>query len=137
MAGRDGGCTGSSRPGPPGGRVRPARPGRGAERPAFLADALEITPFRKLLYSSDAYGLCEFHRLGAPAFRRGPGDQLPDRVDATNGACRTRCGSSARAAGGNTRLRHGRPAPNPSPTHVSTATERSQFPESMIKQCLT
>ncbi|MFE0252828.1 amidohydrolase family protein [Streptomyces sp. NPDC059010] len=49
---------------------------------AILAEALEITPLRKLLYSSDAYGLAEFYRLGALAFRRGLGDLLQDRVDA-------------------------------------------------------
>ncbi len=31
---------------------------------AVLAEASEITPFRKLLYSSDAYGLAEFYGLG-------------------------------------------------------------------------
>ncbi|MGW0945308.1 amidohydrolase family protein [Streptomyces sp. NPDC002623] len=49
---------------------------------AVLEEALEITPFRKLLYSSDAYGVAEFYRLGALAFRRGLGDLLQDRVDA-------------------------------------------------------
>ncbi|MER5195847.1 amidohydrolase family protein [Streptomyces sp. NPDC002755] len=47
-----------------------------------LEEALEITPFRKLLYSSDAYGVAEFYGLGALAFRRGLGDLLQDRVDA-------------------------------------------------------
>ncbi|MCQ9181250.1 amidohydrolase [Streptomyces sp. IBSBF 2953] len=49
---------------------------------AVLEEALEITPFRKLLYSSDAYGLAEFYGLGALAFRRGLGELLQDRVDA-------------------------------------------------------
>ncbi|MFF6803953.1 amidohydrolase family protein [Streptomyces sp. NPDC012616] len=49
---------------------------------AVLEEALEITPFRKLLYSSDAYGVSEFYWLGALAFRRGLGDLLQDRVDA-------------------------------------------------------
>ncbi|MFJ3669997.1 amidohydrolase family protein [Streptomyces sp. NPDC090106] len=49
---------------------------------AVLEEALEITPFRKLLYSSDAYGLAEFYRLGALAFRRGLGELLQDRVAA-------------------------------------------------------
>ncbi|SHH65852.1 amidohydrolase family protein [Streptomyces sp. 3214.6] len=49
---------------------------------AILEEALEITPFRKLLYSSDAYGVAEFYALGALAFRRGLGDLLQDRVDA-------------------------------------------------------
>jgi predicted TIM-barrel fold metal-dependent hydrolase len=49
---------------------------------AVLEEALEMTPFRKLLYSSDAYGVSEFYWLGALAFRRGLGDLLQDRVDA-------------------------------------------------------
>ncbi len=56
--------------------VGPARAG------AVLAEALEITPFRKLLYSSDAYGLAEFHHLGALAFRQGLGGLLRERVAA-------------------------------------------------------
>lgn len=49
---------------------------------AVLAEALEITPFRKLLYSSDAYGVAEFYWLGALAFRHGLAALLQDRVDA-------------------------------------------------------
>ncbi|MFB7505267.1 amidohydrolase family protein [Streptomyces broussonetiae] len=49
---------------------------------AVLEEALEITPFRKLLYSSDAYGLAEFHHLGALCFRQGLADLLQARVDA-------------------------------------------------------
>ncbi|MFE0805936.1 amidohydrolase family protein [Streptomyces sp. NPDC058848] len=56
--------------------VGPARAG------AILAEALEITPFRKLLYSSDAYGVAEFHHLGALAFRQGLGGLLEERVAA-------------------------------------------------------
>ncbi|MYS49945.1 amidohydrolase family protein, partial [Streptomyces sp. SID6013] len=56
--------------------VGPARAG------AVLAEALEITPFRKLLYSSDAYGVAEFHHLGALAFRHGLAGLLQERVDA-------------------------------------------------------
>ncbi|MEU9332719.1 amidohydrolase family protein [Streptomyces sp. NPDC048290] len=48
---------------------------------AVLEEALEITPYRKLLYSSDAYGLAEFYHLGALAFRRGLAELLQDRVD--------------------------------------------------------
>ncbi|MEU5317315.1 amidohydrolase family protein [Streptomyces sp. NPDC021056] len=48
---------------------------------AVLEEALEITPFRKLLYSSDAYGLSEFYALGALSFRKGLGELLQDRVD--------------------------------------------------------
>ncbi|MGC4972197.1 amidohydrolase family protein [Streptomyces sp. DT199] len=56
--------------------VGPARAG------AVLAEALEITPFRKLLYSSDAYGVAEFYHLGALAFRQGLAELLEKRVDA-------------------------------------------------------
>ncbi|MFF8393296.1 amidohydrolase family protein [Streptomyces sp. NPDC016172] len=56
--------------------VGPARAG------AVLAEALEITPFRKLLYSSDAYGVPEFHHLGALAFRQGLAGLLQERVEA-------------------------------------------------------
>ncbi|MEW2806308.1 amidohydrolase family protein [Streptomyces massasporeus] len=55
--------------------VGPARAG------AVLAEALEITPFRKLLYSSDAYGVAEFYHLGALAFRQGLAELLQERVD--------------------------------------------------------
>jgi hypothetical protein len=42
----------------------------GARAPAVLAEALELTPFHKMLYSSDAFGLPELHYLGALGFRR-------------------------------------------------------------------
>jgi len=43
--------------------------GRGASR--VIAESLELTPFGKFLYSSDAYGLPELYHLGATLFRRG------------------------------------------------------------------
>lgn len=42
----------------------------GARSSAVLAEALELTPFGKMLYSSDAFGLPELHYLGATGFRR-------------------------------------------------------------------
>jgi predicted TIM-barrel fold metal-dependent hydrolase len=42
----------------------------GARSAAVLAEALELTPFHKMLYSSDAFGLPELHYLGAVGFRR-------------------------------------------------------------------
>ena len=42
----------------------------GARSAAVLAEALELTPFTKMLYSSDAFGLPELHYLGATGFRR-------------------------------------------------------------------
>ena len=42
----------------------------GARSAAVLAEALELAPFHKMLYSSDAFGLPELHYLGAAGFRR-------------------------------------------------------------------
>ena len=42
----------------------------GARARAVLAESLELTPFAKALYSSDAFGLPELHYLGAVGFRR-------------------------------------------------------------------
>jgi predicted TIM-barrel fold metal-dependent hydrolase len=42
----------------------------GARSAVVLAEALELTPFHKMLYSSDAFGLAELHYLGATGFRR-------------------------------------------------------------------
>lgn len=42
----------------------------GAQSAAVLGEALELTPFGKMLYSSDAFGLPELHYLGAIGFRR-------------------------------------------------------------------
>jgi uncharacterized protein len=42
----------------------------GARSAAVLAEAMELTPFHKMLYSSDAFGLSELHYLGAAGFRR-------------------------------------------------------------------
>ena len=42
----------------------------GARGAAVLAEAMELAPFHKMLYSSDAFGLPELHYLGAHGFRR-------------------------------------------------------------------
>ncbi|MFF5295244.1 amidohydrolase family protein [Paractinoplanes globisporus] len=42
----------------------------GARAEAVLAESLELAPFHKVLYSSDAYGLAELHHLGAVLFRQ-------------------------------------------------------------------
>jgi uncharacterized protein len=42
----------------------------GTRAPALLAEALELAPFGKFLYSSDAFGLPELYYLGAALFRR-------------------------------------------------------------------
>ncbi len=42
----------------------------GARAAAVVAESLELAPFHKTLYSSDAFGLAELHHLGALLFRR-------------------------------------------------------------------
>ncbi|WP_225849191.1 amidohydrolase family protein [Streptomyces sp. HPF1205] len=42
----------------------------GARAPAVVAESLELAPFAKLLYSSDAFGPPELHFLGAALWRR-------------------------------------------------------------------
>ncbi len=47
---------------------------------AILAEAMEVAPFTKLLYSSDAYGLSELYHLAASGFRAALGQVLEERV---------------------------------------------------------
>lgn len=54
----------------------------GSRAPAVLAEALEMVPLRKFLYSSDAFGLPELYYLGALLFRHGLSRFLSDRLDA-------------------------------------------------------
>jgi predicted TIM-barrel fold metal-dependent hydrolase len=64
----------------------------GARAAAFLGRCLELAPFRKILYSSDAYGPPELHYLGARLWRNGIGEVLGGFVDraewSTVDACR-------------------------------------------------
>ena len=53
----------------------------GARAAAFLGRTLELAPFRKILYSSDAVGAPELHYLGARLWRDGTTDVLTDFVD--------------------------------------------------------
>jgi predicted TIM-barrel fold metal-dependent hydrolase len=45
-----------------------------------LAEAMELAPFTKQLYSSDAFALAELHHLGAVLFRRGLAAVLDDWI---------------------------------------------------------
>ncbi|MFB8180316.1 amidohydrolase family protein [Streptomyces sp. NPDC055966] len=80
---------------------------------AVLAEALEITPFRKLLYSSDAYGVAEFHHLGALCFRQGLADLLQERVDADELSLPDALRIAAWTGADNARRLYGQPAPEP------------------------
>jgi hypothetical protein len=52
----------------------------GHRAPAILAEALELAPFGKVLYSSDAFGLAEFFLLGATLFRHSLSTFLRDGI---------------------------------------------------------
>lgn len=43
----------------------------GAQSPQVIAESLELAPFTKVLFSSDAWGIPELHLLGSCLFRRG------------------------------------------------------------------
>ncbi|MFD2473899.1 amidohydrolase family protein [Amycolatopsis silviterrae] len=43
----------------------------GFRAPAILAETLELAPFGKLLFSTDAFGLAELYHLGTALFRQG------------------------------------------------------------------
>jgi hypothetical protein len=53
-----------------------------ARAAALLAEAVEMAPFGKLLYSSDAFGLAEYYYLGSVAFRRAISAVLGAAVEA-------------------------------------------------------
>lgn len=48
----------------------------GAQSAQVIAESLELTPFHKALFSSDAFGAAELYLLGALLFRRGLGQAL-------------------------------------------------------------
>lgn len=54
----------------------------GPAAPRILAEAMELTPFYKQLYSSDAFGLAELHFLGARIFRNALAQVLNDWIAA-------------------------------------------------------
>jgi len=57
----------------------------GASATRVLAEAMEVAPFTKILYSSDGFGLAELHYLGARHFRDGLTRVLAGWV--ADGAC--------------------------------------------------
>ncbi len=52
----------------------------GARSAALVREVLEMVPFGKLLFSSDAYGLAELYLVAATLFRAGLGGALADLV---------------------------------------------------------
>jgi predicted TIM-barrel fold metal-dependent hydrolase len=72
---------------------------------ALIAELLELAPFGKVLFSSDAFGLAELYLLGTVLFRRGLGRYLAEGVvedawtaaDAARIAAMIGAGNAARA----------------------------------------
>jgi uncharacterized protein len=54
----------------------------GALSQTLIRETLEVVPFGKLLFSSDAYGLAELYFLGAELFRRGLSAVLGELINA-------------------------------------------------------
>jgi len=54
-----------------------AIPHVGQRATAVLAETLELAPFHKLLYSSDAYGLAELYLVAATGFRDALAELMP------------------------------------------------------------
>lgn len=52
----------------------------GARSVAVVAESLELAPFAKILFSSDAWGPAELHHLGALLWRRAMTRVLSDFV---------------------------------------------------------
>lgn len=53
----------------------------GARSAAIIAESLELTPFSKALFSTDAFGVAELYYLGSTLFREGLSDVFAEFVD--------------------------------------------------------
>ena len=80
----------------------------GARAAAVLAESLELIPFAKVLYSSDAYGLAELHYLGAVLFRRAVEEVVGGWVTAGLWSARDARRVAGMAAAGNAERVYGR-----------------------------
>jgi uncharacterized protein len=74
---------------------------------AVLAEAMEVAPFGKLLYSSDAFGLAELYAIAALVFRAALGTVLLERVEAGEWSAGDAARIAALVAGGNARRVYG------------------------------
>lgn len=73
----------------------------------LLAEAAETTPFGRLLYSSDAFGLAEYYFLGAAVFRRAIAEVYGGMVDAGDWSPADAVRVAAMVAAGNARRVYG------------------------------
>lgn len=81
----------------------------GARSRAVLAEALELTPFGKLLFSTDAYGLPELYLVGSRSFTAGLGELLDGWVKDGSWAPADAARVAALLGGGNARRLYGLP----------------------------
>ncbi|TDC76683.1 amidohydrolase family protein [Streptomyces hainanensis] len=79
----------------------------GARARAVLAEALELTPFGKLLFSTDAYGLPELYLVGSRTFTSGLGELLDTWVKERSWAPADAARVAALIGGGNARRLYG------------------------------
>lgn len=79
----------------------------GARSAALIASSLELAPFAKVLYSSDAWGPPELHHLGARLWRNGMASVLGAWVDAGEWTEADAVRVAGMMAGGNARRVYG------------------------------
>jgi hypothetical protein len=77
----------------------------------LVREAMELAPFGKLHYSSDAYGLAEFFLIGAMGFRAGLDAVLGDWVSSGAVAEADARAIAAQVLGSNSRGLYPIPAP--------------------------
>jgi uncharacterized protein len=75
----------------------------GPSASAVVAQTMELAPFTRHLYSSDAFGVAEFHYLGALLFRRGIRSVLEEWVGRGDCSADEADGIGRLAASGNAR----------------------------------
>jgi hypothetical protein len=83
----------------------------GAQSSHVIAESLELAPFGKLLFSSDAWGLPELHLVGSLLFRRGMSRVLGEWVARGDWSLADAERVVRRIAGENARRVYGLPAP--------------------------
>jgi predicted TIM-barrel fold metal-dependent hydrolase len=90
----------------------------GALSDAVIREALELAPFGKMLYSSDAFGLAELFYLGANLFRRGLSEAM-ERLVAQDDASVEDARRAAHLIGSaNARRVYGLPGSDEETTHA-------------------
>jgi len=83
----------------------------GSRAGAVLREALELAPFGKVLYASDAFGLPELYYLGAVLFRHALSDLMRDAVAADQWSASDADRVASMVGASNARRVYGLPAP--------------------------